>query len=65
MDEMKQYVKKIEDQYKENFQKVSDGIWTLQQWYEYCAVVLCDLMNIHDKQTTPITANEHKDRVLT
>ncbi len=51
MNDMNKYINEIEPQYKENLHKVATGTWTLQQWYEYCTVVLGDLMNIHDKKT--------------
>ena len=51
MNELQQHIDKIEAEYKENLWKLSVGIWSLQQWYEYCAVTLCDLMNVHDKQS--------------
>lgn len=48
MNEIQDYVNSIEEQYKENLWKVNVGVWTIQQWYEYCTMVLGDLMNIQD-----------------
>lgn len=49
MNEIQTYVDSIEEQYKENLWKLNIGVWTNQQWYDYCAMVLGDLMNIQDK----------------
>jgi hypothetical protein len=41
---MNEYITKITPQYMENLAKATNGDWTLQQWYEYCSVVLGELM---------------------
>jgi hypothetical protein len=35
------------EQYYINFEKFKNDEWTSQMWYDYCAVVLCDLMEEH------------------
>lgn len=34
-------------QYFENLQKFSNNEWTSQQWYNYCTMVLGELMEEH------------------
>ena len=41
---MNEYINRITPQYMDNLSKVTNGEWTLQQWYEYCSVVLGELM---------------------
>jgi len=59
MNEIQTYVNSIEGEYKENLWKLNIGVWTNQQWYDYCALVLRDLMNIQDK-----TVREEKRQVI-
>jgi len=35
------------EQYYINFEKFKNDEWTPQMWYDYCSVVLCDLMQKH------------------
>jgi hypothetical protein len=49
MNAIQNYIDSIEEQYKENLWKMNIGIWSNQQWYDYCTMVLGDLMNIQDK----------------
>ena len=37
------------EQYFENFIKLEKGEWTLQQWYDYCSKILCELMDEHSE----------------
>ena len=59
MNEIQAYVDSIEEQYKHNLWKVSMGVWTSQQWSDYCTMVLGDLMNIQDK-----TVRDEKCQVI-
>ena len=35
------------EQYFTNLRKFENNQWTSQQWYDYCSVILGDLMNEH------------------
>ena len=35
------------EQFYINFEKFKKDEWTSQQWYDYCSVVLCELMEEH------------------
>ena len=35
------------EQFYINFEKFKNDEWTNQQWYDYCSVVLCELMEEH------------------
>ena len=35
------------EQYYINFEKFKNDEWTAQMWYDYCSVVLCELMEEH------------------
>jgi hypothetical protein len=39
-----EYIQQIAPQYYENLDKVTRGDWTLSQWYDYCSVVLGEIM---------------------
>jgi hypothetical protein len=41
---MNEYIQQIAPQYQENLDKVTSGEWTLEQWYEYCSVILGEIM---------------------
>jgi hypothetical protein len=41
---MNEYIQQIAPQYQENLDKVINGEWTLQQWYDYCSVILGEIM---------------------
>ena len=35
------------EQFYINFEKFKKDEWTAQMWYDYCSVILCDLMEEH------------------
>jgi hypothetical protein len=41
---MDNYIKEIMPQYEDNLWKVTIGVWSQQQWYEYCAEILEKIM---------------------
>ncbi len=41
---MNEYIQQIAPQYQENLDKVTKGEWTLQQWHDYCSVILGEIM---------------------
>jgi hypothetical protein len=35
------------EQFYINFEKFKKDEWTTKQWYDYCSVILCDMMQEH------------------
>jgi hypothetical protein len=35
------------EQFYINFEKFKKDEWTAEMWYDYCSVILCDLMEEH------------------
>ena len=47
MDYIKNMKNEMIEQYFANLRKFENGEWTSQQWYDYCSVVLGELMEEH------------------